>query len=275
MQSDSTNAGNLEGNQKTFSEIGSNQYTFQRTESFNGITVLLQDNIPVRIVEMPIELDESKFNDELTFINISIENVDESGSTVYTAMMLQRELLFDGKLFGFDELNLTGIILPSGIYHGEESDNMPHGFGVFESKHYTYIGEFHNGEPVQRGIIKGEKFLENGSTVSGEVFNMQLDGICKVTFSNEDRYEGEFKLNHINGSGKYFYSEGSVYKGEFKNDLKHGKGIYYWNEKCWFEGTWENDKPLGKGKFHKENGDEINGVWGDRNLVAFIDKPSD
>ena len=273
MQSFSINAENLERNQMMIPQIGSNQYTASSTERFNGFEFKLKDKIPVKIIGMSSGLIERKFDDELTFINISIDSEDKPGSRVYTAMMLNKELLFDSMLFAFEDLNLTGITLSSGIYYGVQLNDVPHGYGIIESQNYTYIGEFKNGEPVQKGVIKGQMHLENGVIISGEVSNMMLDGLGEITFANKDMYTGQFKLNQIDGSGRYLYSQGGHYQGEFKNNQRHGQGKYYLNENYWYEGVWENDKPSGKGK-HQTGESEIYGIWSEGVFQGIIDKTS-
>ena len=43
------------------------------------------------------------------------------------------------------------------------------------------------------------------------------------TYSNGDKYVGEYKNNKMHGQGTYTYADGEKYVGEFKNDKYVGK----------------------------------------------------
>ena len=69
-----------------------------------------------------------------------------------------------------------------------------------------------------------------------------------ISFSNGDKYLGEWKNNLRHGQGTYTWSNGGKYVGEYKNDKQHGWGTYTYGK-----GEWEGDKYIGEfkdGKFH-------------------------
>ena len=74
-----------------------------------------------------------------------------------------------------------------------------------------------------------------------------FDGHGVSSYSNGDRYEGEFKYGKKNGQGISIYSSGDKYIGEYKNNLRHGKGMFIWGPGRWknfkWEGEFRNDKP--------------------------------
>ena len=49
-----------------------------------------------------------------------------------------------------------------------------------------------------------------------------------MTFSNGDKYVGEFKDDEYHGQGTYTYAKGDKYVGEYKDDKPHGQGTYAW-----------------------------------------------
>ena len=51
-----------------------------------------------------------------------------------------------------------------------------------------------------------------------------------MEFSCGTKYEREFKDDKNNGHGKIVYSNESKYEGDFKNNLKVGKRVFMWPE---------------------------------------------
>ena len=44
-------------------------------------------------------------------------------------------------------------------------------------------------------------------------------------YTNQDKYEGDFKGDRREGDGRYFFTDGHVYQGEWKNDQENGHGV--------------------------------------------------
>ncbi len=79
----------------------------------------------------------------------------------------------------------------------------------------------------------------------------QCSGDCKngkgtYTWSDGERYEGEFKNGKFNGKGTYYYKDGATFIGTYLNGKKHGEGVYINANGKRFEGTWENGKRVEK-----------------------------
>ena len=47
-----------------------------------------------------------------------------------------------------------------------------------------------------------------------------------MTYSNQDRYDGEWKEDYKHGKGAMKYHNGDVYEGEFSDNTMHGKGHF-------------------------------------------------
>jgi hypothetical protein len=138
---------------------------------------------------------------------------------------------------------------------------MKDGYGIYYYKNgWKYEGEFKKGKKFGKGKIiknngdyyeviyeddklvkKGEKLKDVDGTIK-ERMKEELDSVigyeeildikkikegkAKVTYTNGDTYEGEFKNNLKDGKGIYDYKNGDRYESQFKSDLKEGKGIY-------------------------------------------------
>ena len=63
-----------------------------------------------------------------------------------------------------------------------------------------------------------------------------------ITYSNGEKYVGEFKDGMLNGQGTYTYPDGEKYVGEFKDGLLNGKGVAYKVNGEIQSGTWVNNE---------------------------------
>ena len=52
------------------------------------------------------------------------------------------------------------------------------------------------------------------------------NGLGTSSWTNGDKYIGEFKDEIMHGQGTWIYADGDKYVGEFKDDMMHGQGIY-------------------------------------------------
>lgn len=55
---------------------------------------------------------------------------------------------------------------------------------------------------------------------SGEdqLYGKSLNGPCKVTFKNGNKYNGQFTNGLLHGTGVFIWANGIVYEGEFKHN---------------------------------------------------------
>lgn len=78
-------------------------------------------------------------------------------------------------------------------------------------------------------------------------FNFDLAN-TKITYSNGDVYEGEWKEGKRHGQGKITWPTGVVYEGNWKEGKRTGKGKYTWTSGAVYEGDWEDAKLTEKEK---------------------------
>jgi hypothetical protein len=124
----------------------------------------------------------------------------------------------------------------------------------------TLEANFENGK-----IVGSIKFLTlNGDTYEGYVTSSLLrHGHGKLTYSNGDIFEGEFKNGKKYGHGKYMYKNGDVYEGEYKDGEKHGHGKCVYKNGDVYEGEYKDGKKYGHGKCVYKNGDVYEGEYKD------------
>lgn len=79
-------------------------------------------------------------------------------------------------------------------------------------------------------------------------------GRGKMTFSNGDVYDGQFRNDTFKGQGKYVFKQGKrVYDGYFENGRPDNSGCYQIGSTK-YEGQWKDDRKKGKGKMTFSSG---------------------
>ena len=74
----------------------------------------------------------------------------------------------------------------------------------------------------------------------------QPDGYRAYTWSNGDKYVGQWKGNQFHGQGTYTFKNGDRYVGQYKNDKRHGQGVYTYANGTRIAGQWKNDLHIPK-----------------------------
>ena len=81
----------------------------------------------------------------------------------------------------------------------------------------------------------------NGSNYTGDWVEGRQTGHGVFTWSNGDRYEGQFKDNQKHGTGTQYYASEGNYIGDWVEDKKAGKGVFIWTTGDRYEGQYKND----------------------------------
>jgi len=84
-----------------------------------------------------------------------------------------------------------------------------------------------------------------------------------ASYSNGDKYVGEFKDGKANGQGTYTYFYGTKYTGEFKDGLRNGYGTYTNLSGDKYVGEFKDDLRNGKGTLTPAYGNKHVGEWRD------------
>ena len=104
----------------------------------------------------------------------------------------------------------------------------------------------------------------DGKCVEGDCEN----GKGTMTWTDGDKYVGEYKDGKTHGQGTYTWANGNKYVGEFKDDKRHGQGTYTWANGDKYVGEYKDDKRLGQGTYTWANGDKYVGEFKDNREVG-------
>jgi len=161
-------------------------------------------------------------------------------------------------------------------YEGELKYDQPEGKGVHTyADGRIYIGEWKNNKREgeftyipPRGEERSKVFFRNGVEYIPTAANTTLAqpqrptaGYGSFTFSNGDKYTGEWANSLPYGWGKAEFTDGNVYEGNFRNGLKEGTGVERWEDGNSYNGEWKNNLMDGRGVFKFEDGRKYVGEW--------------
>jgi hypothetical protein len=109
----------------------------------------------------------------------------------------------------------------AGVEDQEESN-------TYCGRREVYVGQFKETIPSS---------VEGSTKMVGAI----RDGAGKITLSNGDEYEGEWKDDDAHGQGTMRFNNGDVYEGEFARGKPHGEGIVvYAGDGSAYDGMWED-----------------------------------
>ena len=136
------------------------------------------------------------------------------------------------------------LLFNGAVYSGNIENNLPHGYGIYETKNIKYEGYFYNGQFHLFGTMydKVVKYKYTGEFKMG-----MKNGYGVISFDDGKYFEGQFIDNRCDSFGYMEYSDGEIYIGEFKNNLANGSGTVYYTNGNVFTGSFKNDKEDGLG----------------------------
>jgi hypothetical protein len=117
----------------------------------------------------------------------------------------------------------------------------------------------------------------NGNKYVGEWKDGQINGQGTFTFANGDKYVGEWKDGQINGQGTFTFANGDKYVGEHKDGMRNGQGTITFADGMVLLGEFVANKANGRLIVFSANGSIKNsGIYKDNVLVTsqYIDPNS-
>lgn len=107
----------------------------------------------------------------------------------------------------------------------------------------------------------GEFILSNGEFYSGSLLGNKPEGSGLYAWSDNCKYDGEWRRGMRHGYGKLRWPTGAVYEGEFSGGYIHGTGTYTRADKMTYKGRWRLNLKHGLGYETYPNGDVLEGAW--------------
>lgn len=105
----------------------------------------------------------------------------------------------------------------------------------------------------------GKFRYRSGAIYEGDFRQGKSNGKGILTFTNGNKYLGDWQDSHRQGQGKLLFREGHTYVGGFVKSKMRGKGIMRYVNGDSYDGDWENDRPNGSGAYSFNNGDRYEG----------------
>ena len=134
-------------------------------------------------------------------------------------------------------LILSFLLLSSFLTSCEKKEKILYGWKTSSGWEWKTIGDKNN-NPQYKGEVKREYII------FGDYIR---EGVGSLTYSDGDKYEGEWKDGQKNGQGTYTWSNGNKYVGEFKDGKKHGQGTITFLDGGGYEGEYKDGKKHGQG----------------------------
>ena len=148
---------------------------------------------------------------------------------------------------------LSILLLSSFLTSCEKKEETLYQWETSSGYEWKTIGDKNN-NPQYKGEVKREYII------FGDYIR---EGVGILTYSDGDKYEGEWKDGQKNGQGTYTWSNGNKYVGEFKDGKKHGQGTFTWSNGRKYVGEFKNGIQNGQGTLTFPNGKKFKGKWKD------------
>lgn len=100
----------------------------------------------------------------------------------------------------------------------------------------------------------------DGATYVGDLNTQgQLEGQGRMSWTNGDKYDGEFLAGLMHGKGKFISTYSGTYKGDYVRGRMEGRGVLTYPDGSRYEGEFIENQFHGKGKFTHLRGDVYQG----------------
>ena len=145
------------------------------------------------------------------------------------------------------------LLLSSFLTSCEKKEKILYGWKTSSGWEWKTIGDKNN-NPQYKGEVKREYII------FGDYIR---EGVGILTYSDGDKYVGEWKDGQKNGQGTYTWSNGNKYLGEYKDGKQHGQGTKTYSDGEKYVGEWKEGRfwnGIGYDKNRKIKSKYVNGV---------------
>jgi uncharacterized protein (TIGR02145 family) len=202
-----------------------------------------------------------------------------ANSNYYSGLWKDGKQNGQGKFVNTDGTISEGIFADNNLKNGEITKTNGEYFkGVWDinsvfrgkakkiaSNKSIWEGEWEGDIPVSNGIVTfsdGRTYIgEWLGRLTAESIYYNINGIGKMTYPNDEVYEGNFKLDVREGKGTFTYLNGNIYEGNWQNNLPNGFGILKFANGDIYEGNFINEVRTGFGKMTFKNKSVYEGDW--------------
>lgn len=124
-------------------------------------------------------------------------------------------------------------------------------------------------------VLDREKLPVRSACITGNCTN----GIGTMIWSNEEKYEGQWKNKNENDQGTYTWPNGDKYVGQFKDGKQGGQGTYTYVDGKKYVGQFKDDHENGQGtltypegaEYQKYVGQFKNDNFGGQGMLIYAD----
>jgi len=146
---------------------------------------------------------------------------------------------------------LSILLLSSFLISCDKKEETLYQWETSSGYEWKTIGDKNN-NPQYKGEVKREYII------FGDYIR---EGVGSLTYSDGDKYEGEWKDGQKHGQGTYTWSNGNKYVGEFKDGGKNGQGTFTWSDGKKYVGEYKEDLMNGQGTISWSNREKFVGEW--------------
>jgi hypothetical protein len=163
----------------------------------------------------------------------------------------------------------TGVTVNKTIkWDGKCVDGFAEGRGLAEHfvsgvRHISVEGVFVKGKLIGQGTTT----YTNGDKYVGEYKDGKPNGLGTETRANGHTYIGEWKDGKHIGQGTTILANGTKYVGEHKDGKPNGLGTETGADGHKYFGEWQDGKANGKGTYIYADGHVQEGIWADNKFV--------
>ncbi|MGE4397943.1 MAG: MORN repeat-containing protein [Campylobacterales bacterium] len=136
------------------------------------------------------------------------------------------------------------------------------------NEYITWSGKCENGYIEGKGALQFYVDDKKGSTSEGSFSKGKRHGFVVVTYSDSEKFEGNFVDDIRSGKGAYT-SKNMAYRGMYANNKPDGQGVMSWANGDSYEGDFKDGNRTGKGIYLWANGNKYHGDFKDGNRSGF------
>ncbi|ELR18159.1 MORN repeatcontaining protein [Acanthamoeba castellanii str. Neff] len=178
----------------------------------------------------------------------------KEGTGTYT--WRQGQYLYSGQWKNGQRWGKASFRFGNGVWYfeGEWKEDAPCPEGLLRGPHLSYVGEV-------MAVITSARGMRHAP------YTLYQHGHGTGTYAQGDRYFGNWKKGKRDAFGVYIGRQGERFFGNWRDDQPRGLGLWIHADGTQYLGEFDKGKPSGKGQLRFANGDALDGVQWNGDLV--------